>query len=102
MHQHLGWKNFLPKSFKFQNHCTFFFPKIYEQICGIMIKLHCLQFLLKVKMLGQPGWLSGLTPSSAQGVILETWDRVPHCTSCREPPSPSACVSAPHPRVCLS
>ena len=25
---------------------------------------------------GQPGWLSGLVPPSAQGVILETWDRV--------------------------
>ena len=23
---------------------------------------------------GQPGWLNGLTPPSAQGVILETWD----------------------------
>ena len=22
---------------------------------------------------GQPGWLSGLVPPSAQGVILETW-----------------------------
>ena len=26
---------------------------------------------------GQPGWLSRLAPPSAQGVILETWDRVP-------------------------
>ena len=26
---------------------------------------------------GQPRWLSGLVPPSAQGVILETWDRVP-------------------------
>ena len=26
---------------------------------------------------GQPGWLSGLAPPSAQGVTLETWDRVP-------------------------
>ena len=25
----------------------------------------------------QPGWLSGLAPPSTQGVILETWDRVP-------------------------
>ena len=26
---------------------------------------------------GQPRWLSGLAPPLAQGVILETWDRVP-------------------------
>ena len=45
-------------------------------------------------MCGQPGWLSGLAPSSAQGVILETWDRVPHRAPRMEPASPSACVSA--------
>ena len=27
--------------------------------------------------LGQPGWLSSLAPPSAQGLILETRDRVP-------------------------
>ena len=27
---------------------------------------------------GQPGWLSGLALPSTQGMILETWDRVPH------------------------
>ena len=27
-------------------------------------------------ILGQPGWLSGSAPPSAQGVILETWDGV--------------------------
>ena len=43
---------------------------------------------------GQPGWLSGLAPPSAQGVILETWDRVPHQAPCVEPASPSARVSA--------
>ena len=37
-------------------------------------------------ILRQPGWLSDLVPPSAQGVILEAWDRVP-C-------SLSACVSA--------
>ena len=43
---------------------------------------------------GQPGWLSGLLQHSAQGLILETWDQVPHWASCMEPASPSACVSA--------
>ena len=46
---------------------------------------------------GQPGWLSGLAPPSAQGLILETWDQVPCQAPCMEPASPSACVS-----VCLS
>ena len=27
---------------------------------------------------GRPRWLSGLAPPSAQGLILETQDRVPH------------------------
>ena len=43
---------------------------------------------------GQPGWLSGLAPPPAQGLILETQDRVPHQAPCMEPASPSACVSA--------
>ena len=43
---------------------------------------------------GQPGWLSGLAPPSAQGVILETRDRVPYWSPCVEPASPSACVFA--------
>ena len=44
---------------------------------------------------GSPGVLSGLAPPrSAQGVILETWDRVPRRAPCMEPASPSACVSA--------
>ena len=42
---------------------------------------------------GWPGWLSGLVPPSAQGMILETWDRVPHQAPCMEPASPSACLS---------
>ena len=42
----------------------------------------------------QPGWLSGLVPPSAQGLILETWDQVPRQAACMEPVSPSACVSA--------
>ena len=43
---------------------------------------------------GQPSWLSGLAPPSAQGMILETLDRVPRQAPCMEPASPSACVSA--------
>ena len=45
-------------------------------------------------VLGQLGWLSGLVPPSAQGVILETQDRVPRWAPCMGPASPSACVSA--------
>ena len=30
----------------------------------------------------------------AQGVILESWDQVPHRVPCTEPVSPSVCVSA--------
>ena len=37
--------------------------------------------------IGQPGWLSGLVPPSAQGLILETWDRVPRQAPCMEPAS---------------
>ena len=36
---------------------------------------------------------------SAQGVILEFWDRVPHQAPYREPASPSAYVSA---SLCVS
>ena len=43
--------------------------------------------------LGQPGWLSGLVLPLAQGVILETQDRVPCQAPHREPASPSAWVS---------
>ena len=31
---------------------------------------------------------------SAEGVILESWDGVPHVAPCVGPASPSACVSA--------
>ena len=31
---------------------------------------------------------------AVQGVILETWDRVPRRAPCMEPASPSACISA--------
>ena len=36
---------------------------------------------------------------SARGVILGSWNRVPHRAPCREPASPLACVSA---SVCVS
>ena len=48
--------------------------------------------LLQIKLMRTPGWLSGLVPPLAQGVILETWDWVPHRAPCMEPASPSACV----------
>ena len=51
---------------------------------------------------GQPRWLSSLAPTSAQGVILETWDRVPHRAPCVGPASPSACDSASLPAPPLS
>ena len=53
------------------------------------------KIFFKKKYYGQPGWLSGLVQPSAQGLILETQDQVPHRAPCMEPASPSACVSAP-------
>ena len=44
--------------------------------------------------MGQSRWRSGLALPAAQGVILETRDRVLHRAPCMEPDSPSACVSA--------
>ena len=44
--------------------------------------------------IGQPGWLGGLVPPSAQGLILEPLDGVPRWAPYMEPASPSACVSA--------
>ena len=57
--------------------------------------------VLKNHYVGQPGWLSGLAPPLAQGLIQETWNRVLCQAPCMEPASPSACVSASLP-VCLS
>ena len=45
------------------------------------------------KRLGQPLWRSGLVPPAAQGVILETLDRVPRQALCMMSASPS--VSLP-------
>ena len=49
----------------------------------------------KKRHFGQPLWRSGLAPSAAQGMILETLDRVPRQALCVTPASPSAslCVS---------
>ena len=46
---------------------------------------------------GSSSGRSGLVLPAAQGVILETWDRVPHQAPCMDPASPSACVC-----VCMS
>ena len=59
---------------------------MYVCVCHILLKVECF---------GQPEWPSGLALPSAQGMILETQDRVPHQAPCMGPASPSACVSAP-------
>ena len=41
---------------------------------------------------GQSQWRSGLAPPAAWGVILETWDRVPHRASSMEPASLRLCL----------
>ena len=38
-------------------------------------------------------WLSGLALPSAQGLILETWDRLLRWVPCMEPASPSVSLS---------
>ena len=38
----------------------------------------------KIKSFGESGWLSGLVPPPAQGLILETQDQVPHEASCMD------------------
>ena len=43
---------------------------------------------------GQLGASAVKCPPLTQGVILESWDRVLHPAPCRQPASPSACVSA--------
>ena len=52
------------------------------------------QLLYIINIIVQPGWLSSLAPPSAQGMILETWDRVPHQAPYMKPAPPSACFSA--------
>ena len=53
--------------------------------------------LLTVSLIKMQGCLDGSMGEclpSAQGMVLESQDRVPHWAPCREPASPSACVSA--------
>ena len=45
-------------------------------------------FLISHVKFGQPGWLSGLVLPSAQGLILQTRDRVPCQAPCVEPAFP--------------
>ena len=51
---------------------------------------------LDVGVRGSLGGSAAWHMPSAQGMILESWDRVPHWAPCMEPasPSPSACVCA--------
>ena len=50
---------------------------------------------LKIVILGQPGWPSGLAQPSARGVNLETQDPVPRRAPCMEPTFLSLPVSLP-------
>uniref|UniRef100_A0A8I3MM44 Uncharacterized protein n=2 Tax=Canis lupus familiaris TaxID=9615 RepID=A0A8I3MM44_CANLF len=52
--------------------------------------------------MGQPGWLRGLAPPSAQGVILKTRDRVPHWAPCMESASPSVFIEPNNSVVLIS
>ena len=49
---------------------------------------------LELTFLGHLGGSVVKSLPSAQGVIPESWDRVPRWGPCMEPASPSACVSA--------
>ena len=53
-----------------------------------------LLYVFKIQSKGDRGWLSGLALPLAQGLILETRDRVLHRAPGKEPASPSACASA--------
>ena len=57
------------------------------------VKFYVSATAFKTLAKGQPGWLSGLAPPSAWGVILETRDRVLRRAPCMEPACVSACVS---------
>ena len=49
-----------------------------------------------IKILEKKGCLSGSAVKhlpSAQGMILESWNQVPHQTPCMEPASLSVCLS---------
>ena len=70
-----------------------FYVKSVFLLCFLEEPLNLTDILKYVQMRGQPWWLSGLALPSAQGVILETWDGVPHQAPCMEPASPSTSVS---------
>ena len=57
------------------------------------IQVHIFRFPSNVPLLEHLGGLVVERLPSAQGVILESRDRVPHRAPCVEPASPSACVS---------
>ena len=69
------------------------FPYVHGHHSAVMLMFHLRHYF------GQAKWLSGLAPPSAQGMILESWDRVPRQAPCMEPASPSACVYA---SLCVS
>ena len=87
--------------------CALFLVKIRFNISWNLVTFHrflpnvVFIFLIKQSLftkstiMGQLGWLSSSVLPSAQGVILETWDQVPHhgaCFSlclCLCPPLPS-------------
>ena len=61
-------------------------PATYAGIFVCLTIVHPIIFARHLKSFrctksGQPGWLSSLPPPLVQGVILETWDRVPHRAS---------------------
>ena len=66
-----------------------------------MLKVKPQSSALRMQCRGQLLWRSGLAPPAAQGVILETLDRVPRPAPRVGPASPSACVSASL-SLCLS
>ena len=81
--------------------CLCFWTSVDHWEVLISKEVHCSSFLLRKLQSGQPGWLSGLGPPSAQGVILEARDQVLHQAPYVEPASPSASVSASR-SLCLS
>ena len=47
------------------------------QLCFNRYNIHLIN-VLNILNIGKPEWLSGLAPPSAQGMVLETRDQVPH------------------------
>ena len=70
---------------------TFWWYKVFE-ICYIFYTEGTFQGRLAT--LQAPGGSVVECLPSAQGMIPGTWDRVLHRAPCKEPASPSACVSA--------